>query len=31
MRQDIEYDPHKYMSNTLGGVQACASQPPDPH
>jgi len=31
MRRDIEYNPHKYMSNASGGVQASASQPPDPH
>jgi len=31
MRGDIDYKPHKYMSNTPGGVQASASQPPDPH
>jgi len=30
MRRDIDYNPHKYLSsNTLGGVQASASQ--DPH
>ena len=27
----IEHNPHKYLSNTPGGVQASASQPPDPH
>jgi len=26
-----ERNPHKYLSNTPGGVQASASQPPDPH
>ena len=31
MRWDIEHNPHKYPSNTPGGVQASASQPPDPH
>ena len=31
MRRDIEHDPHKYLSNTPGGMQASASQPPDPH
>ena len=31
MRQGIERNPHKYLSNTPGGVQASASQPPDPH
>jgi hypothetical protein len=31
MRQDIEHNSHKYLSNTPGGVQASASQPPDPH
>jgi hypothetical protein len=31
MRPDIENNPHKYPSNTPGGVQASASQPPDPH
>ena len=32
IRQDIKYNPHKYMSNILGGgVQAFAFQPPDPH
>jgi hypothetical protein len=31
MRWDIKNNPHKYMSNTPGGVQASASQPPDPH
>ena len=30
-RRDIEYNPYNYMSNTPGGVQASASQPPDPH
>jgi len=29
--RDIEYNPHKYMSNTPGGVQASASPPPAPH
>jgi len=30
--RDIEYNPHKYLSNTPdGGVHASASQPPDPH
>ena len=29
MRQDIEHNPHKYLSNTPGGVQAFASQPPE--
>jgi len=31
IRQGVEYNPHKYLSNTSGGVQASASQPPDPH
>jgi hypothetical protein len=31
MRQDIEHNPYKYPSYTPGGVQASASQPPDPH
>jgi hypothetical protein len=31
MRWDIEYNPQKYLSNFPGGVQASASQPPDPH
>ena len=31
MRQDIEHNPHKYLSNTPSGMQASASQPPDPH
>jgi hypothetical protein len=31
MRWDIAYNPHKYRSNTPGGVQTSASQPPDPH
>jgi hypothetical protein len=31
VRQDIEHNPYKYLSNTCGGVQASASQPPDPH
>jgi len=31
MRRDIDHNPHKYLSNTPGGVQASASQPPDPH
>jgi hypothetical protein len=26
-----ERNPQKYQSNTPGGVQAPASQPPDPH
>jgi hypothetical protein len=30
-RRDIEHNPYKYLSNTLGGVQASASQPPHPH
>jgi hypothetical protein len=30
-RRDVEYNPHKYMGNTPGGIQASASQPPDPH
>jgi hypothetical protein len=29
--QDIEYNPHIYSSGTPGGVQASASQSPDPH
>ena len=29
-RRDIEHDPHKYLSNVSGGVQASASQTPDP-
>jgi hypothetical protein len=31
MRRDIEHNPYKYLSNTFGGVQASASQPPDPY
>jgi hypothetical protein len=31
VRRDSEYNPHKYLNNTPGGVQASASQPPDPH
>jgi hypothetical protein len=31
MRRSIEPNPHKYPSNTPGGVQASASQPPDLH
>jgi hypothetical protein len=31
MRWDNEYNPHKYLSNTPGGVQGFASQPLDPH
>jgi len=31
MRRDIEHNPHKYLGNNPGGVQASASQPPDPH
>ena len=31
MGLDIEHNPHKNLSNTPGGVQASASQPPDPH
>jgi len=31
MRRDIECNPHKYQSSTPGGVQASASQAPDPH
>jgi len=31
MKQGNEYNPHKYMGNTPGGIQASASQPPDPH
>ena len=31
LRQDIEHNPQKYLSNTPDGVQAFASQPPDPH
>ena len=32
MRRDIKHNPHKHLSNTPGGgVQASASQPPDPH
>ena len=31
MRRDIEHNPHKYLSNTPGGMQASASQPPDLH
>jgi hypothetical protein len=27
-RRDVEYNPHKYMGNTPGGMQASASQPP---
>jgi hypothetical protein len=26
-----EHNPQKYLSNTSGGMQAPASQPPDPH
>ena len=29
MRRDIEHNPHEYLSNSPGGVQASASQPPD--
>jgi hypothetical protein len=28
---NIKRDPHKYLSNTPGGVQAFASQPPNPY
>jgi len=28
MRRDVIYNTHKYLSNTPGGVQASASQPP---
>ena len=31
VRRDSDYNPHKYLNNTPGGVQASASQPPDPH
>ena len=31
MGRDIEHNPHTYLSNTPGSVQASASQPPDPH
>ena len=31
MRRDIKHNSHNYLSNTPGGVQASASQPPDPH
>jgi len=31
MRQDIEHNPHKYLSNTPGGAQVSVSQPLDPH
>jgi hypothetical protein len=31
MRRGIKHNPCKYLSNTPGGVQAPASQPPDPH
>jgi len=31
LRQDIEHNPYKYLSNTPGGVQVFASQLPDPH
>jgi hypothetical protein len=31
MRREIEQTPKKILSNTPGGVQAFASQPPDPH
>ena len=30
-RDDIEYNPHYYLSSTAGGVQDSASQPPEPH
>jgi hypothetical protein len=32
-RRNVEHNPPKYLSNTIraGGVQASASQPPDPH
>jgi hypothetical protein len=30
MRQDIEHNPHKYLSNSSDGVEASASQPLDP-
>ena len=31
VRRDIAHNPKHYLSNTPGGVQASASQPPDPH
>jgi len=31
MRRDVEHNPHKNLSNTLGGVQAYASQRPEPY
>jgi len=31
MRRDLKHNPQKYLSNTPGGVQASAFQPPDPH
>jgi len=30
-RQDIEHNSLNFLSNTPGGVQGSASQPPDPH
>ena len=30
MRREIQYNPHKYLSRTPGGVQDSASQPLDP-
>jgi len=29
MRRDIGHNPHNYLSNTSGGMQTSASQPPD--
>ena len=31
IRRHIERNPQKLLSNTPGGVQASASQPPNPH
>ena len=31
MGRDIEHTPHKYLSNTSGGMQAAASRLPDPN
>jgi len=30
VKLDIQHNPYKYLSNTPGGVQASASQPPTP-
>jgi hypothetical protein len=31
IRRDIEHNPHNYLSDSPDGVQASASQSPDPH